>query len=307
MKLNRYTSLNLLFLMTLLTGCKSATSVETVQAQTGTPSTMALMLASMQTPGPIKFEKHLAAHWSVPLSGLLNLEHPKAIDAGLEDKEEAIEIYVYSIVHPTAGTFIVDSGMSERFINPEDNPDISAIVKLGVNTEALEVKRTTASLAEMLGGIDGVLLTHIHMDHIMGLRDLPKETPVYIGPGDAGIKAFMNMFTQGTTDRLLSTQNTLREWQFDSNGILDVFGDGSLYAIHAPGHTPGATAYLARTTEGPQLMIGDVTHTKWGWEHGVEPGTYSENAPESVVSLEKIQTLASMMPDVVVHPGHQSL
>ncbi len=68
-----------------------------------------------------------------------------------------------------------------------------------------------------------------------------------------------------------------------------------------------ATAYLARTPQGPQLMLGDVTHTRWGWNNGVEPGTFSEDQPRSVVSLQRLKELAATHPTVQAHPGHQSL
>jgi glyoxylase-like metal-dependent hydrolase (beta-lactamase superfamily II) len=106
---------------------------------------------------------------------------------------------------------------------------------------------------------------------------------------------------------MLSTTQTLLEWQFGEEGIVDVFGDGSFWALHTPGHTPGATAYLAMTTQGPELMIGDATHTRWGWENGVEPGTYSADIPLSAKSLAKLKSLAESQPTLNVHPGHQAL
>lgn len=295
-----------LCLLTLLVGCES-TNVPTQPAKLGTPTTEAAMLAVAATPGPIVFNKHLAARWAVSLSGLVNLDHPKARAAGLEDRDEPIEVYVYSLTHPTQGTFIVDSGVAESLIKPEENTDLSTVVKLAMKTDALKVVKTSKALLAEQGHIDGVFLTHIHIDHVMGLKDLPGTTPVYIGPGDAAHTAFTNLFTQGSTDRLLVNQEVLNEWQFDDSGIIDVFADGSLFAIHLPGHTPGATAYLARTTEGPQLMIGDATHTAWGWKNGVEPGTFSDDIPLSAQSLARIKTIAAAIDNVAVHPGHQPL
>lgn len=297
---------SLLFVVLVLAGC-SASTVETQPAQLGTKATLADLQAALNEPGPIKFEKHLAATWQVPLSGLLNLDHPKAVAAGLSDREEPIQIYVYSLRHPAFGNFIIDSGMSEKFIDAKNNDDISLIVSMAMNIPLLDVKLTTATLDKSTGGIDGVFLTHIHMDHLMGLTDLGANVPVYIGPGDTRMSSAMNLATQGTTDRLLANVATLQEWQFGPDGIVDIFGDGSLWAIHSPGHTPGSTAYLARTSEGPQLMLGDATHTKWGWENGVEPGTYSEDGPMSAVSLARLKKLAEDNPNIAVHPGHQSL
>ena len=300
------TRLVLLGCMAMALMACDATSVATVPAALGEPVSIETLVESAGS-GPLVLEKHLVANWSVPLSGLLNLEHPKAVAAGITDRDEPIDIYSYSIKHPSQGTFLVDSGISERFRLPAENDDLSAIVKMGMNTQALVLRKSTRDLSESLGGVNGVFLTHIHIDHIMGLTDLPAATPVYIGPGDARLSGALNLFTQGTTDRLLGVQGQLREWQFGQAQVLDVFGDGSFFAIHSPGHTPGLTAYLAMTTEGPQLMIGDATHTRWGWENGVEPGTFSADIPQSAVSLAMLIDLAHRIPAIEVHPGHQSL
>ena len=87
--------------------------------------------------------------------------------------------------------------------------------------------------------------------------------------------------------------------------MLDVFGDGSVWALHVPGHTPGSTAYLARTPKGPVLMVGDACHTSWGWDHGVEPGDFSKDQPLSTESLASLEALVKRHPSIDVRLGHQ--
>lgn len=295
----------LLALSLLLANC-SASTIDTEVSDIGTPSSYEELITALDSPGEIQFEKHLMANWSVPLSGLLNLDHPKSQAAGLADREEAIQIYAYSLVHPKFGTFLVDSGVASSFASKGQNNGVNWIVESAMNMDALEVVKTSEQLDQQLGGVDGIFLTHIHLDHIMGLPDFD-NAKVYAGPGDTALSSLMNLFTQGSTNRLLATTEKLREWQFDDRGVIDVFGDGSFWALHTPGHTPGATAYLAMTVEGPELMIGDATHTSWGWRNGVEPGTYSADIPESAKSLEKLIALAISNSSIAVHPGHQSL
>lgn len=295
-----------LLLALMLTAC-SATDIDTKTAELGENRSLEDLKSSLNSPGILTFEKHTAADWAVNLSGLLNLNHPKAIAANIEDRLEPIQIYTYHITHPTRGTYIIDSGVSQNFETPNDNDDVSYLVKSVMGIDLLEVKLTTQELDTRLGGIDGVFLTHIHMDHIMGLTDLDPSVPVYIGPGDADAKALTNLATIGTTNNLLANVSSLLEWDYSKGGYIDVFGDGSFWAIHSPGHTPGATAYLANTTSGPQLMLGDVTHTQWGWENGVEPGTFSADVPTSAKSLLRLVELAQEFPMIDVHPGHQSL
>lgn len=296
----------LLITALLLAGCQ-ATSISTQTAKLGRNASFEEMRASLNTPGPIVFQKHLAANWEVNLSGLVNLNHNKAITAGMDDRAEAIEIYTYSLQHPSQGNFLVDSGVADSFRHPDQEQNVAYLVKQVMGMEKIKVQQSTQQIANSLGAIAGVFLTHIHLDHIMGLNDLPFATQVYIGPGDTALSDIQHLATQGTTDRLIGKQRVLAEWDFTGDGVIDVFGDGSLWAIHAPGHTPGATAYIARTATGPEFMVGDASHTRWGWNNAVEPGSFSHDQAGSVVSLNKLLQLAADFPQMKVHLGHQSL
>ncbi|MBV1914825.1 MAG: MBL fold metallo-hydrolase [Pseudomonadales bacterium] len=296
----------------VLSGCDT-TTLKTIPSELGKTSSMAELKASLAKPGTVEFTKHLSANWAINLSGLLNLEHPKAVKAGLEDRQEPIEIYLYSLQHPTRGAFLVDSGVSEKLLPGSTESDLSYLVKMGMGTDAIKVNRTTKSISsELAGGVQGVFLTHIHIDHILGISDLPVGIEVFIGPGDARLNNLTNAAVQGSTDRLLVNAGVLREWQFEESegeqaSVIDIFGDGSVWAIHSPGHTPGTTAYLINSTEGPQLLTGDACHTRWGWEHQVEPGSFSVNPEQSVVSLNMLEGLVKAFPQITVHMGHQSL
>lgn len=298
----------------LATAACAASHHDTEPARLGTPVSSDAMLAVLAEPGPIRLEKIVAADWAVPRSGLVNLAHPRARAAGLEDGEEPIQIYFYALHHPVRGTFLVDSGLERGLVEPERSERLGRLVRWAMDTDALRVHLPTADWVVANGGrLGGVFLTHLHLDHIMGLPDVPAGTPVYTGPGETGASHFLNVFSRGTTDRLLEGVGPLREWRFAPDpagrfaGVLDVFGDGSVFALHVPGHTPGSTAFAVRTTEGPALLLGDATHTRWGWENGVEPGSFSLDGPQSADSLARLIDLASRVPGIRVHPGHQSL
>jgi len=157
----------------------------------------------------------------------------------------------------------------------------------------------------------GVFLTHLHLDHVLGVPDVPAGTPLYVGPGEADGSRFLHAFTQGTTDRALEGHDALRELPFEPDpdgrfaGVLDVFGDGSLFAILSPGHTTGMTAFVLRTTDGPVLLTGDVSHTAWGFTHGVGPGDYTQDHEPGEESLAALRALADRHPTMRVQPGHQ--
>lgn len=296
----------------LLMGC-AATNHPSEPARLGEPTRASRMEALLDEPGPLELETVVTADWSVPLSGLLDLDHPKAKAAGLTDREEPIQVYAFVVRHPERGTFLIDSGVA-RGIDDSSRDVVGPLVEAAMGTDRMQVHVDTATLlAEQGEPLAGVLLTHLHLDHILGLPDVPAGTPLYVGPGEAEGSRFLHAFTRGTTDRVLEGHDALRELPFEPDpdgrfeGILDVFGDGSLFAVLSPGHTTGMTAFVLRTTEGPVLLTGDVSHTAWGWTHGVGPGEYTQDHEPGEESLAALRELAERHPAMRVQPGHQPL
>lgn len=278
---------------------------KSVLGKSATMESLGVAVNKVTNKSLLEFEKHSVANWQVPLSGLLNLKHPRSVNAGIKNRDEPIKLFLYTLTHPNHGTYLIDSGVSETFIDAAHNSDVSFVVKKAMGISSLKVIKTTKQIIKQHGKISGVLLTHLHLDHIMGFSDIASDVPVYIGPRDTKTVALEHLVSRGTTNRLLKTVNTLHEWSFGEGQVLDVFGDGSLWAIHVPGHTPGSTAYLAMTTNGPQLILGDASHTRWGWDNGVEPGTFSHNGPQSGISLAMLKKLVADYPSITAHPGHQ--
>ena len=116
----------------------TAADVKIAPATLGKAASIDAFLRTANQDGPILFEKHHVANWSVPLSGLLDLEHPKAISGNLEDRDEKIKLFVYTLKHPKFGTYIVDSGVAESFKDANSNSDISFVVKKAMNISNLK-------------------------------------------------------------------------------------------------------------------------------------------------------------------------
>ena len=282
------------------------------EARWGVSSGSTALEQVVEQPGPIEVESVASATWQVPLEGMLNLEHPTAKAAGLETSDQPVVIYFHALRHPTRGLYIVDTGVEHALAS---DPEHAAVRGVVAKLAKIDTVRTNVDLKTWLAKqpqpLAGVFLTHLHLDHIMGMPDVPHGTPVFSGPGETRSHGFLNLFTRPITDRAFEGQDTIAEWQFQPDpqqrfrGVLDVFGDGSLWALHVPGHTPGSTAYLARTPKGPVLMVGDACHTSWGWEHHVEPGTFSKDAKQSAESLGELEDLVKRHPSIEVRLGHQ--
>jgi N-acyl homoserine lactone hydrolase len=310
-QLSVISALSVVGLLAFASGCAYSNHPAAASAL-GTPRSSAELEALVDEPGPITVETLVAADWQVPLSGLLNLEHAEAQGAGLEDRDEPIQIYLHALRHPAHGLFLIDSGVESALTQDPEHATVRGLVALVAKTDQIRVRVDTRTWLERQGEpLRGVFLTHLHLDHILGLSDVPAATPLYTGPGETQATAFQNLFVQHITDRALSGHGPLAEWQFAPDaagrfaGVLDIFGDGSVWALHMPGHTAGSTAYLARTANGPVLFSGDACHTAWGWEHKVEPGTFSSDQAQSRRSLLALEELVARHPRMEVRLGHQ--
>ena len=73
------------------------------------------------------------------------------------------------------------------------------------------------------------------------------------------------------------------------NGDFDIFGDGSVIILNAPGHTPGHQVLLLRLKNyGPLLLSGDLYHFVKSRELKAIP-TFNVDAAQTLESMEKIE------------------
>ena len=118
------------------------------------------------------------------------------------------------------------------------------------------------------------LVTHVHWDHVGGLRDLPRAK---IRLADAELRFARDL--HGTVDRgtfpfvLAPVFGRLAGFAFDGPPVLgfaaskDLLGDGSILAVPLPGHTPGSAGYLVRSKDGRSwLFVGDAAWVREGIE-----------------------------------------
>jgi glyoxylase-like metal-dependent hydrolase (beta-lactamase superfamily II) len=256
-------------------------------------------------PQPITLRTYSTAMMETHLSGIMNLEHERA--QGVEDEVIEFPVVVGIVEHEEHGSYLVDAGMDAACV---DNPygvarGILVEHKLGRATQ--EPGTDIASVVQREGvSLEGVLLTHLHPDHVAGIVDLPKDITYVVGSDEP----YLNFSLFLRADHLDGIE-TLHELDFES-GIdlppfgkcLDVFGDGSVWAISSPGHTSGHVIFLINGVEGQFLMTGDACMTEDLFDAGIGPGTYSSDVEQAQAALDTIIEFTDAYPQVEPVFGH---
>ncbi|OQW60414.1 MAG: hypothetical protein A4S17_00525 [Proteobacteria bacterium HN_bin10] len=285
--------------------CACATRLNTTPteaADLGTPTTSEFIIEQMSRPGRLGFEKVVVADWHFP-----NTTRPPG-DSDWMTRELDAQIYFYAIRHPERGLYLIDAGMPANY-----ERHMGAILRNAVrDTYDFSLRVSTDAWVRENGAPLAAFITHLHYDHVLGVAVLDRATPVYIGPNDGAHRSFFYRFINQPTREALEG-HSVRTWRFGpapEGGLaaLDVFGDGSLFALHVPGHTPGSTAYLVNSTQGPQLVTGDAVHSREGWTGELEEATgFETDLAQIFASRRALQALAAGIAGLTVHPGHQSL
>lgn len=160
----------------------------------------------------------------------------------------------------------------------------------------------------------GVVLTHAHWDHVSGLADLP-GVPVWI---PAEERAFV---ASGARMNALARDLGAVPWRtyaFDGPPILgfprshDVWGDGSVVLVPAPGHTPGSiVAFVTLPSGARYALLGDLVWLVDALELPADRpwimrATVDEDPAAVRQAIGRIAAIRARFPEVRLLPAHDA-
>ena len=187
------------------------------------------------------------------------------------------------IVHPTKGILLWESGSVPDAKLPADG----SAYHEGVTT----VTKSLASQMQAIGynyqDVKYFAMSHLHSDHSGNANALVHAKWIVQ-------KADRDMMFAGKQQRVMDA--SLFSGLKNADNILlnnedyDVFGDGSVRIISAPGHTPGHQVLLVNLASGPVLLAGDLYHLPEEITTGRTP-TFEIDPATSAVSRARIQDL----------------
>jgi N-acyl homoserine lactone hydrolase len=141
-------------------------------------------------------------------------------------------------------------------------------------------------------------ISHFHADHT-GQLDPFKNATLLIGKGD---------WDQITSPTPMQGANAagFKSWIDEKRkvepltGDKDVFGDGRVIVLRAPGHTPGHSALLVRLKDmGPVLLSGDAVHFHENYEKSGVP-SFNFDRAQTIASIERMKQIVGNVKATVI-------
>jgi len=191
--------------------------------------------------------------------------------------------------------FTVGPVAENTFIFRRDEGEKALIVDPGD-----EAEKILGAVEAMGVGVEAILLTHTHFDHVGALAPVAKATgaPVWCPEIEAGVIADINSyvpwpgfgpFEDYEADHLLKGGEVLELAGFE----IDV--------IHTPGHSPGHMTFSIPDEQA--IFSGDVL-----FQGSVGRVDLPGGDPTGRTLMDSIRLLLDTLPDeTVVHPGHMGL
>lgn len=185
-------------------------------------------------------------------------------------------INVYVIEHEK-GLVLFDTGQDRRSVtDPGYFPGGLAghiyrrLAKFDIPSDATLTDRLSDQGYD-IADVRVAIVSHLHQDHIGGLRELPKSAQVLASAAelaeiDKRFAVFAGLMREhiqvpGVNWMAVSPQRVEDPAIAPFTHAHDVMGDGSLLLLPTPGHTPGSMSLLLRSEGLPAMMfVGDVTY-----------------------------------------------
>jgi N-acyl homoserine lactone hydrolase len=181
----------------------------------------------------------------------------------------------FLVRHP-AGDLMWESGVSRT------RTDLGLDIEFGLTLEA-----QLAELGTTPAEIRFVSLSHGHWDH-SGSTWLFARSTWIVDPAERAAMFDDEMRTTQAMDDYSALENAET---ILITGDHDVFGDGSVRIIQAPGHTPGHTVLLLRLADaGPILLSGDLWHLAESRAHRRVP-PFNVDRAQTLDSMDKVEAI----------------
>jgi glyoxylase-like metal-dependent hydrolase (beta-lactamase superfamily II) len=224
------------------------------------------------------------------------------------DKRNSVSTAVL-VRHPQ-GDILIDTGLGRNIA--EQMKEFPFLFRLGTDLVRFQAAADQLDTA----GYDRrqlryILLTHAHWDHVSGVPDFP-GVPVLVTAAE------LRYIDEGgwATAHARSMNAAFQEYAFDDGPYMgfaqsrNLYGDGSIVIVPAPGHTPGSVVVFVTLSGGARYaFVGDLVWQLEGLlDREMRPWFEAQTLGENFVllrqSLLRMNAIATRYPQITIVPSH---
>ncbi|TCS96858.1 MBL fold metallo-hydrolase [Hazenella coriacea] len=251
--------------------------------------------------------------------------HPeKVVNPTSSFKNRVFPALFALIEHPDYGPVLFDTGYASRFFT-ETNPFPYRIYRM-ITPVMVQPEDEAVQQVKQLGyqpeEIKWIILSHLHADHIAGVRDFPQAqilctsrawNSVKNKSGIAALKKGMvpQLLPDNFSERLLWIDNcaTLSQPFTPFEIGYDLFGDQSLIAVDLPGHAAGQIGLFLQNQQGKiTFLAADSCWTSQAYQELMFPhriaNLINDDPQAYQTSLTQVHQLSKHHPDIEIIPSH---
>jgi N-acyl homoserine lactone hydrolase len=226
----------------------------------------------------------------------------------------AVPVPAFLVTHPTAGPFVVDTGL---------HPSVTSKPAANLGRTTAWFGRPELEPGEDLPaqlrarGVDPrevrtVVMTHLHFDHASGMAEFQGASFILSLREWEAATTESRPFLHGYRPAHYDYAFDYRTVDFDGPSVssyatfgrtFDLFGDGSVRLAYTPGHSAGHQSVICRLRDRDLVIAGDAIYTLAQLDDAPPPPR-PEDPHTWRRSLQELRLFHRQYPQAVIVPGH---
>lgn len=258
---------------------------------------------------PVNLKLFVIPTGSVHMSGNIHFNRSSPRFKNLPKDSRFNPAFAFLVQHPRKGCFLLDSGLHPAFAQKVTG-NFGGLLGRIIKIKAARGQDVITQLEKIRihpRDIHSIVLSHGHLDHTSGLSlfSINSALTVYADGKEiykanapcAILDGYLKKHLRGLNLRAISFNTTVPPFE----RVCDFLGDGSVFIVGTPGHSPGHVSVILNMSAGPVFLTFDAAHRKANIDEGIPPkGDY----PEALKSINNIKAFLHEFPQTRVIFGH---
>lgn len=214
---------------------------------------------------------------------------------------DPMPIWCYAIDHPE-GLFVVDAGAAPSYNDPtswEPDPRTGAVIRSFIKLDVADGQTLPDQLRSaglQPDRVRAIVLTHQHIDHTGTVPEFPAADVWTTRAEDAAANRIGALHWRwrdiATTIRHVDVEGS----HANSVACVDLTSDGTLTAMHTPGHTPGSVTVRLAADQGDVWFTGDTSFTAAGMDPAAPTAGIHSDMRQVRLLQSRLQNAGLLLP-----------